>query len=299
MIVSWLTTNQCNLRCRRCYQDAGAGKDAELTTEEAKSLIDGIVRAGFRMMIFSGGEALLRPDILDLAAYARFKGLRPVFGTNGTLLTPDKVRDLKASGAAAMGISLDSLDEAKRNAFRGSATAFSRTMAGIENCRAAGLPFQIHTTIMDWNQGEVCDVIDFAVKSGSIAAYLFFLIPMGRGVFMEQSALEVQTYEELLKTVMRKQSQVPIPVKPTCAPQFIRVAKRLGVEIDPRFSRGCLAGLTYCVVSPVGIVRPCAYMTGEAGSIRERPFDEIWRDSPVFARLRTKGLWRCVRGVRV
>lgn len=288
MIVSWMTTNRCNLNCKHCYQDAGAEKAAELTTSEAENLIDGIARAGFKIMIFSGGEALLRPDIPSLVAYAASKGLRPVFGTNGTLLTPETVRTLKESGAMAMGISLDSLDREKHNAFRGDSTAFERTIRGMENCRAAGLPFQIHTTVMDWNRDEIINIIDFAVKMGAIAAYLFFLIPVGRGVFLEQSALETRSYEELLRTVMQKQKETPIPIKPTCAPQFTRVAKQLGVPLDKRFSRGCLAGLTYCIVSPVGTVRPCAYMTEEAGNVRETPFDQIWRESPLFARLRTK-----------
>ena len=288
MIVSWLTTNRCNLKCRHCYQNAGESKEQELTTSEARELIDGIARAGFKIMIFSGGEALMRPDILELVAYASSKGLRPVFGTNGTLLTEDMAVQLKKSGATAMGISLDSLDREKHNVFRGGEEAFDRTIRGMENCRRIGLPFQIHTTVMDWNRDEIIDIIDFGVKMGAMAVYLFFLIPVGRGRFIEESALEVESYENLLRAVMNKQKEIPIPIKPTCAPQFTRVAKELGVTLDRRFSRGCLAGLTYCVVSPVGMVRPCAYMTEEAGNIREKPFDQIWRESELFARLRTK-----------
>ena len=288
MIVSWMTTNRCNLKCKHCYQNAGGSREGELSTTQARSLIDGIARAGFRIMIFSGGEALMRPDILELVSYAASKGLRPVFGTNGTLLTKEMVKGLKESGAMAMGISLDSLSPRLHNDFRGDETAFERTLEGIDNCRSLGLPFQLHTTVMDWNQGEILDLIDFAVEKGAIASYLFFLIPVGRGAMIEESALEVQAYEELLRKIMRKQKEIPIPIKPTCAPQFTRVARQLGVPLDKRFSRGCLAGLTYCVVSPVGMVRPCAYMTEEAGNIREQPFDQIWRESPLFARLRTK-----------
>lgn len=89
----------------------------ELTTAEGKKLIDEIARAGFKIMIFSGGEPLMRPDIYELVAYAASKGLRPVFGTNGTLITKEVAQKLKDSGAAAMGISLDSLDEEKHNKF--------------------------------------------------------------------------------------------------------------------------------------------------------------------------------------
>lgn len=286
MIVSWMTTNQCNLSCKHCYQDAGHKKEEELSTAQAKKLIDEIARAGFKIMIFSGGEPLLRPDIFELVAYAAKAGLRPVFGTNGMLITKDVALQLKDSGAAAMGISLDSLDEQKHNNFRGNKEAFRKTMEGMQNCKEAGLPFQIHTTVMDWNQNEVCDLVDFAVRKGAIAHYIFFLIPVGRGKFIEETSLEVAEYEALLHTIMEKQKAVPIDIKPTCAPQFTRVAKQIGTRT--RFSQGCLAGSSYCIVSPVGIVRPCAYMTEEAGDIRQMPFDEIWKNSPLFENLRTR-----------
>lgn len=287
MIVSWMTTNRCNLSCSHCYQDAGSKKEKELTTEEGKKLIDEIARAGFKIMIFSGGEPLMRPDIFELVSYASEKGLRPVFGTNGMLITKETAKRLKDCGAMAMGISLDSLDEKKHNAFRGHPEAFIRTMEGIKNCVEAGLPFQIHTTIMDWNKDEILEIVDFAEKNKAIAEYVFFLIPVGRGVFLEKNAVEVDEYEKLLCSLMEKQKTISIPIKPTCAPQFTRVAKQLGVEMDKRFTRGCLAGLTYCIISPQGKVRPCAYMVEEAGDVRERPFDEIWKDSPLFQILRT------------
>ena len=192
---------------------------------------------------------------------------------------------LKECGACAMGISVDSLDPAKHDRFRGLENAYDLTMRGIEACKQAGLPFQLHTTVVDWNREEICDVTDFAERSVD-DHYIFFLIPVGRGEFIKETSLEVQENEALLRDIMLKSQQVSIDVKPTCAPQFTRVAKQLGVET--RFSRGCLAGLTYCVVGSEGIVRPCAYMTEEAGDVRAMPFDEIWKTSPVFRALRTE-----------
>ena len=287
MIVSWMTTNKCNLTCKHCYQDARPDACAnELTTDEARALIDQIAAAGFKIMIFSGGEPLMRPDIYDLVAYAASKGLSPVFGTNGTLITPEVAGHLKECGACAMGISLDSLDRAKHDSFRGLEGAWDATVAGMRACREVGLPFQIHTTVLDWNEHEVCDITDFAVEHGAIAHYIFFLIPVGRGKYINDTSLKVAANERLLRQIMAKQAEVSIDVKPTCAPQFTRVAEQLGVKT--RFERGCLAGLTYCIVSPEGVVRPCAYMTEEAGNVREQPFDEIWKTSPVFERLRTR-----------
>lgn len=286
MLVSWMTTNRCNLRCAHCYQDAEEATDAELTTEEGMRLIDQIAEAGFKVMIFSGGEPLMRPDIYDLVAHAASKGLRPVFGTNGTLITPEVARRLKEAGACAMGISVDSLDPAKHDRFRGLENAFELTCAGIEACKEAALPFQLHTTVVDWNRDEVCAITDFAVERGAMAHYIFFLIPVGRGKFIKETALEVEENERLLQDIMRKSAGVPIDVKPTCAPQFTRVAKQL--DVPTRFDRGCLAGLTYCVIGSEGIVRPCAYMTEEAGNVRKQSFADIWRTSPVFERLRTR-----------
>ncbi|MBQ6585754.1 MAG: putative heme d1 biosynthesis radical SAM protein NirJ2 [Coriobacteriales bacterium] len=285
-IVSWMTTNRCNLNCAHCYQDAGEIQERELDTEEALRLIDQIARAGFRIMIFSGGEPLLRDDIFELVAHAASRGLRPVFGSNGTLITADVAHRLKQAGTVAMGISLDSLDAKKHDGFRGLDHALDLTLQGIENCKAADLPFQIHTTVLDWNRQEICAITDFAVELGARAHYIFFLIPVGRGESIQGDALEVRENEELLRSIMRKQQETGIVIKPTCAPQFVRVAKQLGVKTP--FSRGCLAGLSYCVVGSQGIVRPCAYMTQEAGDVRQQPFDRIWESSPVLERLRSR-----------
>lgn len=266
MIVSWMTTNKCNLKCEHCYQDAADCDSRELTTVEGKAMIEQIARAGFKIMIFSGGEPLMRDDIFELVAHAAAQGLRPVFGSNGTLITDEVARKLKEAGACSMGISIDSLDAAKHDAFRGVAGAHADTLAGIEACKRAGLDFQIHTTVVNHS--------------------IFFLIPVGRGKYIEETSLKVLENEALLQDIMRKAADVDIDVKPTCAPQFTRVADQLG--IPTRYTRGCLAGLTYCVIGSEGIVRPCAYMTEDAGDVREQPFDEIWATSHVFERLRTQ-----------
>ena len=238
MLVSWMTTNQCNLKCAHCYQDAEKASALELSTEEGEKMIDEIARAGFKVMIFSGGEPLVRPDIYELVAHAASRGLRPVFGTNGTLITPEAAARLKEAGACAMGISVDSLVPGKHDEFRGLPNAYDLTMAGIEACRRAGLPFQLHTTVVDWNRDEVCDITDFAVEIGAIAHYVFFLIPVGRGRFIQETSLEVLENEKLLADLMRKAAQVPIDVKPTCAPQFTRVAKQLGDALLARVPGG-------------------------------------------------------------
>ena len=153
-------------------------------------------------------------------------------------------------------------------------------------CREIGLPFQIHTTVMDWNMAEVEDLTDFAVEEGAIAHHIFFLVPTGRAVNIEKETLRAEQYEELLRRIMKKQSEVKIELKPTCAPQFMRIASEMGLET--RFNKGCLAGLSYCIISPLGIVQPCAYLNIPAGNVREKPFGEIWREAEIFKVLRTE-----------
>ena len=284
-IISWNTTNACNMYCAHCYRDAGCRAEEELSTEEAKKLLREIAKAGFRIMIFSGGEPLTRPDILELVSYARGLGLIPVFGTNGTLIDLPMAKALKEAGACGMGISLDSLDKQKHDAFRSFPGGWDGAVRGMMNCRAVGLPFQIHTTVMDWNAHEIEAMTDFAVEIGARAHHFFFLVPTGRAETIEEESLRAEAYEDVLSRIMKKQETVDIELKPTCAPQFLRIADQLGVHT--RFTRGCLAGLTYCIISPRGKVQPCAYLSRELGDVRETPFDEIWAKNEVFHRLRT------------
>ncbi len=285
MIVSWNTTNACNMYCAHCYRDAGCKAEEELSTDEAKELLNQIARAGFKIMIFSGGEPLMRPDILDLVKHAAALKLIPVFGTNGTLITREMAADLKAAGAKAMGISLDSLDADKHDKFRSFKGAWTGAVAGMKNCRAVGLPFQVHTTVMDWNSGELEALTDFAVEIGAKAHHFFFLVPTGRAATIEEESLRAEEYESVLTRILKKQQQVSIELKPTCAPQFIRILDQLGMT--SRFKRGCLAGLSYCIISPRGKVQPCAYLNMALGDVRQTPFDEIWKNNPILKKLRT------------
>jgi len=286
MIVSWNTTNQCNMYCDHCYRDSGCQDKEELTTEQGKELLNELAKAGFKIVIFSGGEPFMRPDIFELLEHAVKLKLRPVFGTNGFFIDKDIALKLKEKGAMAMGISLDSLDPIKHNKFRGLENAWEKAVEGMKNCQAAGLPFQIHTTVMNWNQEEVLDITDFAVGLGARGHHIFFMVPTGRAQSIEEESLRAEEYETLITKIMKKQKEVAIELKPTCAPQFMRIAKELGVDV--RYSRGCLAGISYCIISPKGDVQPCAYMKNYIGNVKEIPFSEIWANNPLLKELRTQ-----------
>lgn len=286
MLVSWNATNACNLSCPHCYRDAGQKLKEELNTDEAFSLLEEVARAGFKIFIFSGGEPLMRPDIYELVRYAASKGLRPVFGTNGTLITGEVAEKLKKAGAAAVGISLDSVNPSQHDRFRGSPGAWQAALEGMKACRSAGLPFQVHTTVMEWNYHQVEALTNLAVEMGAVGHHVFFLVPAGRAVNLEEESLRAEQYEQLLSRLVRKQREVPIEIKPTCAPQFMRIALRMGEK--PRYQKGCLAGTAYCLVSPVGDVQPCAYLDVRVGNIREVPFSQLWKENQVFLRLRSE-----------
>jgi putative heme d1 biosynthesis radical SAM protein NirJ2 len=289
MIVSWNTTSRCTLQCPHCYRDAGASMAGELDTAEARRLIREIGRAGFRMLIFSGGEPMLREDLYELVECAAQGGLRPVLGTYGGSIDREAARRLKEAGLLAAGVSLDSVHPGRHDAFRGTPGLFDRVQGAFRALREAGIPFQVHMTVMDWNLGDLERMIDLAVGAGARACHFFFTVPAGRAAREAQASVSPAGYWDALRRVMRRSAEVPIEIKPVCAPQFIPVAAELGVPT--RFRTGCLAGTEYCIVNPAGDVQPCAYLAVRAGNVREQPFSEIWANSPLFARLRTLD-WR-------
>lgn len=248
-------------------------------------MMEEIKKAGFKIMIFSGGEPVMRPDIYELIEFASGIGLRAVMGTNATLITAEVAKKLKQAGIMAAAVSLDSLDSKKHNQFRGADDAFNMTLAGINNLQAAGIPVQINTTVMDWNVEEIENICDYAIELGAIAYHVFFLVPTGRAVNIEEEALKVALYEKTIARLMKKQQEVKIEIKPTCAPQFLRIAEMMGMKL--RFSRGCLAGISYCIISPKGDVQPCAYLDIPLGNVKEKAFDEIWRENDVLIKLRS------------
>ncbi|MFH0963976.1 MAG: radical SAM protein [Planctomycetota bacterium] len=285
MLISWNTTRSCNLKCRHCYRDArGCPDPNELSTEEGKALIADVASAGFEVMVFSGGEPLLRADIYELIAHASRCALRPVVGSNGTLITGDVARRLLDAGAARVGVSLDSAAAPVHDALRGVEGCFDRALEGILRCRDVGLPFQIHTTITAQNYRRIEEIAHKAVELGASAYHVFFMVPVGRAEKMVDETLRVDQYERLLREIMKLQETLPIEIKPTCAPQFMRIAKEMNIPM--RFTKGCLAGVAYACVLPSGDVHPCPYLPIHLGNVRTTPLSRIWKEHPVILRLR-------------
>lgn len=284
-LLSWNITRQCNLRCSHCYRNAQEAPDpAELSTEQGLALIREIAAAGFRILILSGGEPLMRPDLLDLIAAAAGEGLRPVLGSNGTLIAAQVAGRLREAGLARAGISLDSADADYHNRLRQSPTAWRDAVSGMRACKEAGLPFQVNTTVTRQNQDQLLQITDLARDLGAVGHHVFFLVPTGRGREIAHDMVEAERCEQLLEALLDRQQRGDIEIKPTCAPQFIRIADRMGIPI--RFERGCLAGRTYCVVTPDGEVHPCPYLPVRVGNVKEQQFSKIWAEGEVLHRLR-------------
>ena len=291
-------TKRCNLACAHCYMDAETmkyGGKNELTTVELRGLLDDIAgRSNGTMIVLTGGEPLLRGDLEELLAYGTKLGLSMVVGTNGVALTDKRVQSLKSAGAMGAGISLDSLDPEKHDAFRGLPGAWEKTLNGIEACKRHDLSFQIHFSVTESNADEVPAMIDFARASGARVLNVFFLVCTGRGESM--SDITPVTYERVLNQLVAAQEQSQdLLVRARCAPHFNRIAyqrnpgstltRATGYE-----GGGCPAGTHYCRITPEGGVTACPYIPEEEGNIRDTKFWDIWNQSPTFQSLRNPKL---------
>lgn len=180
-VVVWNITRQCNLKCRHCYAQALHQKTPdELTTEEGKALLDDLSAYGAPVILFSGGEPLMRADLPELAQYAVAKGMRAVISTNGTLITKRLAETLKAIGLSYVGISLDGM-EAVNDHFRGVSGAFAQALTGIRNCRQAGIKVGLRFTINRMNQDQVSPIFDLLKKEDIPRVCFYHLVYAGRG----------------------------------------------------------------------------------------------------------------------
>ncbi len=284
-LISWNVTYRCNLRCAHCYMDAGDGGWApELSTSEAKMLIDQVRQVGSPVMILSGGEPLLRDDIFEIAEYGTRRGLRMVIGTNGTLIDGRTAVRLAGAGIRKAAISLDSVDPDTHDRFRGVRGAWERAVAGIGACRDAGIPVQMHTTVTLQNHRELEAIAEFGEKLGVHDFQFFFLVPTGRG--KEVIDISPEMYEALIREILRLRAEKNLSIRPTCAPQYVRIASEMGLP-TAEGERGCIAGIRYCRINPAGEVTPCPYLPLDLGNIRKTTFAEIWNGSEVFRNLRS------------
>ncbi len=297
-LVALNLTRRCNLRCTHCYLDAGTrdeGTQDELGTDEVLALLGRIAAVSDEtMIVLTGGEPLLRPDVEVLARRAADCGLMVVIGTNGMLLDRRRVAALQAAGVRAVGISLDSLDPDYHDRFRGLPGAWRSTLAGIETCRRSGLMFQLHFTVTDDNAHELDDMISFARESGAAVLNVFFIVCTGRGRTV--SNISADRYEAVLvRLAQAARAEASLVVRARCAPHFKRLARESSPPLpvtlaDGYEAGGCLAGTRYCRVTPEGELTPCPYIEVSAGSVRRSDFADLWAHASLFGLFRSPAL---------
>lgn len=290
-LISWNLTRQCNLRCSHCYLDATPLPDeAELSSTEALRVIDQIAELSpGAMVVFSGGEPLLRPDLPLLVRHASGWGLMPVLGTNGTLLDDGAIGELAACGLAGAGISLDSPTAEYHDSFRGMPGAWRGAVAAMEGCRRRGLPFQVQTSLSRENLPYLGDMARLAQGLRAAAFNLFFLVCTGRGESLTD--ITPQEYQQALNVLATLQEDYPeMKLRARCAPHFTRLLAERGTA-EAELPVGCLAGTNYLRLTPHGEVSPCPYLPLPVGDLRHQDLAQIWTDSPVLKELRA-GKWR-------
>lgn len=303
-LIFWETTRACNLECPHCRAQAEKKRSPEeLTTQEAKRFLDEAASFSKPIIVFSGGEALLREDIYELIRYADQLGLASALATNASLISLDTAMRLKENKTALVAVSIYGCNAQSHDKFCGAPGAFEKTLAGINNLKKAGIPLQINTTITKKNLAELEAMGNFALKQGAIAYHVFFLVPVGRGKSLEGDEISAREYEEAFNRLYDFQSHSSVRVKATCAPHYYRVLRqRLAKEKKPLTSKmsmvpsasdnfsaitkGCLAGCGVCFVSYKGEVFGCGYLPVKAGDLRKQDFKSIWFESKLFQDLR-------------
>jgi heme b synthase len=296
-LVAWETTRNCNLACVHCRASATCGPySGELDTQAALRLLDQIAEIGKPIIILTGGEPLLRGDIFDIASYGTGKGLRMVMAVNGMLVNEQMAERMANAGIQRISISLDGSSAASHDAFRGVDGAFEGALRGIAIAKAAGIAFQINTTITKSNLEQIPNILKLAEQLGAVAHHIFLLVPTGRGKYIIDQAIDAREYEDTLNWFYDQRSKTPLQLKATCAPHYHRIlrqrAKAEGQTVSfqthglDAVTRGCLAGSGFCFISHRGIVQPCGFLDLNCGDVTQQSFAEIWRHAPNFLKLR-------------
>ena len=303
-VVSWNLTYRCNLACEHCYLDAGGtplvrtenfADRSELGTEECFKVIDEIAAfAPECLTILTGGEPLLRRDILQIVQRAAERGLWVVIGTNGVRITENLAARLAEAGARGLSLSLDALDPDRHDRFRRVRGAWQNTVDGAQILNRAGLPFIVQTTAGSHNRDELDAIADFAHERLAAKVWnLYFLVPTGRGQFV--SDMTPGQYDEVLAALYRIQRKYDrrMLVNAKCAPHYIKTVLEMGdpetrTRIYSGGAGGCPAGTHYMGIRPNGDVTPCPYLPVFAGSLRSASLTDLWTSSELFAGIRRR-----------
>jgi radical SAM protein with 4Fe4S-binding SPASM domain len=295
-VVAWNLTRRCNLECAHCYISAGPRESAtwELGTAECFRIVDELIALNpAPLLILSGGEPLLRSDLEEIARYATQRGATVVVGTNGTLLTEERIERLVSAGVRGVAVSVDSLrpvyhDNFRRGKDTGSGRgALADTQAAIELLRLQELDFIVQTTVTKGNRAELPRLVAWAAEQEAVSFNAYFLVATGRGTALAD--LTPADYESVLADLARweREYRGRMMVRAKCAPQFMRHVFQTDRDSPVlNYETRCPCGTQYCRITPDGKLTPCPYLPEVAGDLRVQSFSEIWRSSPLFRQLR-------------
>lgn len=307
-VVVWNITSQCNLKCRHCYIEATeAAKDNEMTTAEGMAFIDDLAEMKVPVLMFSGGEPLVRPDLFELAAYAVEKGLRIVLSTNGTLIDDFTAQLIKEAGFQYVGVSIDGCEET-HDMFRGEKGAFAAAIAGIRAAKAAGNRTGVRFTLNSLNKRDLPAVLDLIEQEKIDRFCMYHLVYAGRGGDMKNLDVTLDEKSEVAQLLIdkaldfdRRGVELEILTTDNHADGLYLldyIAKTNPARVPEvrqllELHGGCSAGDRMADVDYLGNVHPCQFWSDlTLGNVRERKFSEIWNDleanDGILARLRTK-----------
>ncbi len=297
VLTSFGVTDRCVLKCPHCYRDASPVSYNELKYEDCTRIIDEIASVGTRILIFSGGEPLLRNDILDLISYASSKKITCAIATSGLLIDENAVRNLAKAGLKYVAISLDSTRPEVHDAFRGIEGLWRKAIESIRLFKDNNITVQVNFTLCKINKTEILEIVDLCAKLGVDHLHIFHIVPTGRASskFRDLMLEPSEVLELCLRAVEYGLGR--INVKPTCIPQFWPFLKIRRPDIYDRISRGrvlgCIAARSYIYISPRGDVYPCPYLPYSLGSILSRSLREILSGEIAQRLARRELLGRC------
>ena len=295
-VVVWNMTQRCNLKCVHCYAhalDENAANAQELNTDQAKTMINDLAAYGAPVMLFSGGEPLVRKDLVELAHHATSKGMRAVISTNGTLITKEKAKELKAVGLSYVGISLDGMEDVHDH-FRGVKGSYKKALQGIENCQAEGLKVGLRFTVNKRNAADVPAIFDLLTELEVPRVCFYHLVYSGRGSDLIKEDLNHQETRQLLDLIMDRTRALFDQGKgkevltvdnhadgPYVWMRMLREDKARADEVFQllQFNEGNSSGRGIGCISWDGSVHADQFWRERIyGNVLERPFSEIWED---------------------
>ncbi|TEU13565.1 MAG: radical SAM protein [Anaerolineales bacterium] len=303
-VVVWNSTKACNLHCIHCYYSANArSAPDELTTAEAKAFIDDLAAFGAPVLLFSGGEPLLRDDLFELGAYAAERGIRAVISTNGTLIERKVAQQIKEAGFSYVGVSLDGIGETN-DRFRGVRGAFDAALRGIRHCTEVNIRVGLRLTLNKHNYEDLADILDLLEEEHIKRACFYHLVYTGRGsrmrdddLSLEESRMAVDLIFDRTEDFYRRGIELEVLTVDNHAdgPYLLRrVQARQPERADEvlqllRWNGGNSSGVGIGAVDHQGNVHADQFWQHYTfGNVRERPFSQIWTDTddPLMAGLK-------------